>query len=177
MIKYYAKVFFFTGILFFVGILVTSLPGMTKRQAVIHALASGLLFGVTLALTVGTVHVLKVRKAAGGDPAADIYATTQSRTFRTALEYERLFTAVTHYLSETAGFTLTEKDYDKGRITALSPFNIITFGSRITVLLEKNPGGPAEVKIVSRPRLSTILADYGENLRIVAAFEKHLRAL
>ena len=176
MIKFCAKLFSFTGLVFFLGTLFSGLVMPGSRPDLIDALAGGLLFGAIMTLILGTVHYLKARKAAAGDERGDIYTTTQVREFESGLEYDRLFTTVAHYLKETAGFTLTESDHDAGRLAARTPFNFISFGSKVTVQLEKRAAGPALVRIVSKPLVITTLADYGDNLKIVKALEEHLRA-
>lgn len=176
MIRTYARIFFITGPLFFLGMLFSNLAIMEARPALENALTLGLLFGTAMAAVMGTLHIVRARQAAAGETGRDIYALRQVREFESALDYERLFTTVTHYLEKTAGFTLTEKDQEAGRIAARSPFNFNTFGSGITVRLEKRPGAPTLVRIISKPLVFTVMADYGENLKNARDLEEHLRA-
>ncbi|OGR77809.1 MAG: hypothetical protein A2X32_00075 [Elusimicrobia bacterium GWC2_64_44] len=175
MLKTYFKIFFVTGGLFFLGMLFSDLTLMPFREALISAVSSGLLFGLTMAAVLGTAQILKVRRAAAGEQGRDLYSTTQVREFESGLEYSRLFASVTHYLQKVRGFELTENDADSGRAAARSKFNFTTFGNSVTVRLEKRPGAPTLVRIVSRPLLPTLMCDYGENYRVARGLEDHLK--
>jgi len=175
MLKTYLKIFFVTGVLFFLGMLFSDLTLMPLREALINAVSSGLLFGLTMSAVLGTAQIVKVRRAAGGEKGRDLYSTTQVREFESGLEYSRLFAAVTHYLQKVRGFELTESDAEAGRAAALSRFNFTTFGNSVKVRLEKRPGAPTLVRIVSGPRLPTLMCDYGENYKIARGLEDHLK--
>lgn len=176
MIKCYARIFSITGSLFFLGMLFANLLVMAPRQALVTALADGLLFGLLMALIMGTTHIVKARKAAGGEPGAGIYSIRQYLEFESVLDQERLYTALTHYLKPDRGFTVTEADQGAGRIKARTAFSFISFGNAVSVALEKSPRGTL-VKILSKPGFPTVLADYGENLRISRGLRDYLRAL
>lgn len=176
MLKCYARIFSITGTLFFLGMLFADLLVMAPRQALITALADGIMFGLLMALIMGTMQVLKARKAAGEERVADIYSTRQYLEFESALDQERLYTALTHYFKGERGFTIAEADQGAGRISARTPFSFISFGNTVSVALEKGPRGTL-VKILSKPAFPTVLADYGENLRIVLGLRDYLRAL
>jgi len=176
MIKSYARIFAITGTLFFLGMFFADLLVMAPRQALITALADGLMFGLLMALIMGTMQVVKARKAAGEERTADIYSTRQHLEFESPLDQERLYTALTHYFKGERGFTIAEADQGAGKISARTPFSFLSSGNTVSVILEKSPRGTL-VKILSKPSFPTTLADYGENLRIVLGLRNHLRAL
>lgn len=176
MIKCYARIFSITGSLFFLGMLFSNLLVMPPRQALVMALADGILFGVVMSLIIGTMHAARARKAAGTETGGDIYATRQYRELESGLDQDRLFAALTQYLSGNRGFTITQKDQEAGKLTARTPFSFISLGNTVSVSLEKSPGGTL-VKILSKPSFPTVLADYGANLRIANGLRDHLRAL
>ncbi len=176
MLKCYARIFFITGTLFCLGIFFSDLAIMAPRAALVNAIASGLLFGLGMAVVMGTLHILKARKIAGENRAGDIYAVRQRVELRTALPYDRLYAVVGHYLSEVAGFTITEKNHEAGVIAARSGLTFKTFGSKVTAMLRKDGENATLLTLTSRPLLGTTLADYGENLKIVREAEDFLRA-
>lgn len=176
MIKSYARIFLITGAAFFLGILLSNLFIMAPRRALITALADGIIFGALMSLIIGTMHALKARKAAGGETGGDIYSTRQYRELESALDQDRLYSALTHYLSESRGFTLTETDQGAGKVAARTPFSFTSLGNSVSVSLEKSARGTL-VKILSRPSFPTVLADYGANLRIANELRDYLRAL
>jgi hypothetical protein len=176
MIKCYARIFSITGVLFFLGMLFSNLLVMAPRQALFTAMADGILFGIVMSLIIGTMHVSKARKAAGTETSGDIYAIRQYRELESALDPDRLFTALTQYLSKSRGFTLTQTDQGAGKLSARTPFSFMSLGNTVSVSLEKSPGGTL-VKILARPSYPTVLADYGGNLRIANELRDHLRAL
>jgi hypothetical protein len=175
MLKTYLKIFFVTGGLFFLGLLFSDITLMPFKEALINAIANGLLLGLTMSAVMGTLQILKVRKAAGSDPGRDIYSTTQEREFESGLEYPRLFAAVVHYLQKVRGFELTRNDESAGRVEARGPFNFTTFGSAVKVRLEKRAGAPTRVSVTSGPRVPTLMCDYGENYLIARGLEDHLK--
>jgi len=176
MIKCYARIFFITGTLFALGIFFSDLALMATRAALVNAIATGLLFGAGMALIMGTLHIVRARRTAGENKAGDIYSVRQRAELRTALPYERLYAVVSHYLSEVAGFTITEKNHESGVISARSKLTFRTFGSRVTARLRRDGENATLVTLSSSPLLGTTLADYGENLRIVREAEEFLRA-
>lgn len=176
MVKCYARIFFITGALFCLGIFFSDLALMAPREALVNAIASGLLFGVGMSAVMGTLHIVRARKAAGPNRKGDIYAVKQSSELRTSLPYDRLFAVVGHYLSEVAGFTITEKSHEAGVISARSKLTFRTFGSKVTATLRKDGENATLLTLTSGPLLGTTLADYGENLRIVREAEEFLSA-
>lgn len=176
MLKCYARIFLITGTLFCLGIFFSDLAFMTLKPALVEAISSGLLFGLVMTAIMGTLHIVRARKAAGADREGDIYAVRQRAELRTALPYDRLFAVVGHYLSEVAGFTITEKNHEAGVISARSKLTFRTFGSKVTAALRKDGDSATLVTLSSRPLLGTTLADYGENLKIVREALDFLRA-
>lgn len=177
MIKTYVKIFFVTGFLFFLGMLFSDMTLMPFRDAVINAVTSGLLFGLTLSAVLGTLQVAAARRAAAGETGRDIYAIPQVREFESRLEYGRLFAAVVHYLEKTRGFAITERDEEAGLASARAPFNFTTFGSAVKVRLQKREGAPTLVTVKSSPLLPTVMCDYAENYKIARGLEEHLRGM
>ena len=176
MLKCYARIFLITGTLFCLGIFFSDLAFMTLRPALVNAITSGLLFGLGMTAVMGTLHIIRARKAAGADREGDIYAVRQRAELRTGLPYDRLFAVVGHYFSEVAGFTITEKNHEAGVISARSKLTFRTFGSKITATLRKDGESATLLTLTSGPLLGTTLADYGENLKIVREALDFLRA-
>lgn len=177
MLKTYLKIFFITGILFFFGILFADMTLMPFRQALIGAVSSGLLFGLTMAAVLGTIQIRRVRAAARGERVPGMYDTAQYREIESSLGYDALFAAVTSYLKGTCGFRITGSDQAAGRVYAQGPFNIWTFGISVQVRLEKREGAPTLVKIASAPMLPTLLCDYGENYKVARGLQDHLKGV
>ena len=176
MIKCYARIFAIMGSLFCLGTFFAELTFRPARPALIHAISCGLLFGAAMALTVGTLHVFRARKAAGSDRRGDIYAVRQSFELRSGLPYDRLFAVLTHYLKDVAGFAITGTNHESGAITARSRLNPMTFGSKVTAYLRRDGESSTLLTLTAGPTMWTTLADYGENLRIVRDAESFLRA-
>lgn len=177
MIKCYAKIFFITGSLFFLGMLFSNLSIMEFRPALANAVSLGILLGAAMALIMGTMHVVKAREAAAGEGGFDIYSVVQVRRLESTLPYDRLFDAVVHYLKGEGGCAVTGSDHDGGAVYARTPFNFTTFGSSVTVRLEKRQEGPTLVTITARPASFSILADYGENLKLARGVAAYLKGL
>ena len=177
MIKYYVKVFAVTGVVFFLGILFSNLDFMPANRAVGNALGNAIIFAVVLTLVMGTLHVVRARKAAAGETGRDIYAVRQTRSFESRLGRDRLFASASAFLARSLRCKVTGSDPEAGKLSAHTPIDLATFGSRITVALEGTPEGPTLVTIVARPLLFFMLADYGENLRLSREVEQHLRGL
>ncbi|MDA8130572.1 MAG: hypothetical protein M0011_03600 [Elusimicrobia bacterium] len=177
MLKYYAKIFVVTGIVFFLGIFFPALNIMPARRALAEAIANAIVFATALSLIMGTLHVVKARKAAAGETGRDIYSVRQSRSFESPLGRDRLFAAASSFLKGPLRCVITESDPAAGRLAAHTPIDLATFGSSVGVRLEGTPEGPTLVTVVSKPLLFFMLADYGENLRISRAVEQQLRGL
>lgn len=177
MIKCYAKIYFITGSLFFLGMFFSNMSIMEFRPALENAAAVGILLGAAMALIMGTLHVVKARQAAAGESGFDIYSVVQVRRLESALPYDRLFDAVLHYLKGEGGCTVTGSDHDGGAVYARTPFNLVTFGSSVTVRLEKRQEGPTLVTITAKPVSFSILADYGENLKLARGAAAYLTGL
>ena len=176
MIKCYARIFFITGMLLGLGTFFSDLTMMTAKPAMVEAITYGLLFGITMTAIMGTLHVLGARKAAGANRAGDIYDVRQSAELRLSLPYDRLFAVVGHYLSEVAGFTITDTNHESGVISARSKLTFKTFGCKITATLRKDAESSTLLTLAARPMVWATLVDYGENLRIVREAEDFLRA-
>jgi len=176
MIKCYARIFLITGVLLGLGTFFSDLTMMTARMALVEAISYGLLFGLAAAVLMGTLHVFGARKTAGENREGNIYAVRQSTELRLSLPYDRLFAVVGHYLSEVAGFTITEKNHESGVIYARSRLTFKTFGCKVTATLRKDGESSTILTLVSRPLVWATLVDYGENLRIVREAEAFLRA-
>ncbi len=177
MIKYYAKVFAITGLVFFLGMYFSDLNIMPAARAFADAAANAIVFAAALSLIMGTLHVVKARKAAAGETGGDIYAVRQSRSFGSPLGRDRLFAAASGYLRGSLGCVITESDPSAGSLCGRTPIDLATFGSSVSVSFQGTPEGPTLVTVVSRPFLFFMLADYGENLRISRGLERHLRGL
>ena len=176
MLKCYARIFFITGTLCALGVFFSDLALMTARPALVNAIATGLIFGAGMTLVMGTLHIVKARKTAGDNIKGDIYTVKQRLELRSALPYDRLYSVLTHYFSEVADFTITEKNHESGIISARSRLTFKTFGSKVTATLRREGDSATLLELVSKPLLGTTLADYGENLRIVREAEDFLRA-
>lgn len=177
MIKCYAKIFVVTGLFFFLAELFSDLTILPFREALGRSISTGLFFGGVLTLVMGTFHILKVRKAAGGKADGDIYSVRQERRFEVGLERSKAFTAAENYLGQTRGFSFSLKDPEAGVLEARTPFNFTTFGNILTVSLSPSEGGKTPVAVTSRPVLFITLADYGDNYTLAKETEEHLRAL
>lgn len=177
MIKTYLKIFFITGILFFVVILFSDMTLMPFREALIGAVSSGLLFGLTFAAVLGTIQIRKVRAAARGESLPGMYDTAQYREIESSLDDNALFAAVTSYLKGTCGFRITGSDQSAGRIYAQGPLNVWTIVTSVQVRLEKRDGAPTLVKIMSSPLLPTLLCDCGENYKVARGLQDHLKGV
>lgn len=177
MIKTYLKIFSFAGGLLFLGMLLSDMTLMPFRDALIGALSTGLLFGLTMAAVLGTVQIVKVRAAAGGERLPGMYATTQYREIESSLGYDALFASVTGYLKGACGFRITGSDHEGGRIYAQGPLNVWTLSTSVQVRLEKREGAPTLVKIVSAPLLPTLMCDCGADYRVARGLQDHLKGV
>lgn len=175
MIKVYLRMFLISAGLFFLWLLFQNLTNMGIRLAVADALVKGALFGIALSALIGTLHLVKVRQAAGPDSGKDIYALKQVRELRSALPHDRVFAMMRHYLEEVAKLSVTSIDTDGGRLESRSGLNFMTFGNKLTVTVRKAGDGGSEVTITARPLVFTTLADFGESLRAADGAAAYLR--
>ncbi|PKM98001.1 MAG: hypothetical protein CVU79_05490 [Elusimicrobia bacterium HGW-Elusimicrobia-3] len=176
MIKCYAKTLLLSWLLFLLVLLLPLFMGIAPDTSLARSAAEALVYGAVLAAILGTAQVIAARRAAGPGTAGDIYSVSQTRTFDSALPRERLFAAAEHYLSQAGRSRVTLRDPEGGRLETLTPLNLLTLGSRITVTLSDAGEGRCGIKINSRPLLPTLPADFGANLKIVRGIEAHLRA-
>jgi len=176
MIKFYLTNFIFSGSLMFVFFWLIRLANMGPGKAAQGAFFFALSFACMMAFVGGTIHVLLVRRLAGDPEEGDIYTVFQRRTLRTRLDYDRAFALLQHYLAGTAGLKTVEADPVAGRLTANSPFSIITFGYKMRIEVKRDPAGGSLVSINSSPRLITVMMDFGENLKAVRKAAEFLAA-
>ncbi len=167
MLKVYLKLFFLTAGLFFLAAFFGNLATMPLKLSAVDAAVKGALFGILMSAVLGTLHIVRVRGKAGGNDAGDIYSTTQVRELTSRLPCDRVLTLMGHYLKEVAGFSVTLTDHTAGRLEARTGLSLAsTFGSKVTVSVRKAEDGSTAVTIISKPLLFSILADYGESLKI-----------
>ena len=176
MIKCYAKTLLLSWLLFLLVLLTPLFIGIAPDTSLTASASEALVYGAVLAAILGTAQIIAARRAAGPDKAGDIYSVSQTRTLESSLPRERLFAAAEHYLSQGGRSRVTLSDPEGGRLEALTPLNLLTLGSRITVALSDAGEGRSGVKINSRPLLPTLPADFGANLKIARGIEAHLRA-
>jgi hypothetical protein len=176
MIKCYAKTLLLSWLLFLLVLLTPMFIGIAPDTSLTGSAAEALVYGAVLAAILGTAQIIAARRAAGPDKAGDIYSVSQTRTLESSLPRERLFAAAEHYLGQGGRSRIILRDPGAGRLEALTPLNLLTLGSRITVSLSDAGEGLSGVRINSRPLLPTLPADFGANLRIVRGIEAHLRA-
>lgn len=176
MIKCYAKTLLLSWLLFLLVLLLPMFIGIAPDTSLTGSAAEALVYGAVLAAILGTAQIIAARRAAGPDAAGDIYSVSQTRTLESSLPRERLFAAAEHYLNQAGRSRVTLRDPEGGRLEALTPLNLLTLGSRITVTLSDSGDGRSGVKINSRPLLPTLPADFGANLKLVRGVEAHLRA-
>lgn len=175
MIKFYLKTFAVTVSLLFLGLLFSNLTMMGLRLALADAFVNGAALALVLTLVVCTLHVSRVRKAAGPNSGRDIYSFPQVREVSSRLDAERAFSVMRHYIEEVARLTVTSVDQEGGRLEARSGLTWMTFGNSLSVHVAKREGGGSHVTVSSRP-LFFALADYGESLRAADGAADHLRA-
>ena len=176
MIKCYAKTLLLSWLLFLLVLLTPLFVGIAPDTSLTGSAAEALAYGAVLTAILGTAQIVAARRAAGSDTAGDIYSVSQTSTFESALPRERLFAAAEHYLSQAGRGRITLRDPEAGSLRALTPLNLLTLGSRISVSVSDAGEGRAMVRIDSRPLLPTLPADFGANLKIVRGIETHLRA-
>ncbi|MCM2268091.1 MAG: hypothetical protein NDI60_10015 [Elusimicrobiales bacterium] len=177
MLKTYAKIFFWGTFFFFLGTLAANLNMLEGLDSILQELLTSLVFGAAMSAAMGTMHIRAARKAAGDKPEGDIYSPRQARQFRLGLPPDRVFHLLSHYFTEVARYKVTGSDPVAGSITARTPSVILrSMGSRVEAAVARDGEGSL-VTLKAAPWLPPAVADFGENLRIVLAAEKHLREL
>jgi len=175
MVKCYAKIFFLSGLFFFFGALYADLNLLEGREAVTVALLLGVFIGLAFSGFVGTFHIMKVRRIAGGKRARDIYSVKQESELRLPMEPDRVFTLLQQYFMQVAHFSVTGADRLGGTISGRSPMVYFrTLGNTVSASVVSDNAGGSLVRISSKPLLPAALTDFGDNLRIVMEMEKYL---
>ncbi|MFA6433579.1 MAG: hypothetical protein WCW52_02680 [Elusimicrobiales bacterium] len=164
MIRFYFKVFFINFILFGVLELMVYRLGWTAAPSPADALYLCAAFGLFMSLGAGTLHILMIKKYAGGTPVADPYSPAREAELSTSMPHEKLFALCRHYVADIAGYAITAENPGKGLITARTPWNWKGYGNIFSIDFSERKDGFAKVRIASRPRTKIVLLDYGDNL-------------
>ena len=174
MTGFYLKLFLVNFTAMFAGAAGCYLFKLEPPAALLAALYPAGLFAVLITFAAGPFHAAASKKIAGAACGAEIYRTRQSAELSIGLDYNELFSLVHRYLKEKAGFEIAEADTRTRRITARSPITLKTFGNVIIIEFDNTDPILTKLKILSRPRLSTTMLDYGENLKIVLDIRAYL---
>lgn len=175
MIKYYFKLFFLSWVIFFLGTLYANINIMDGHEAVSEGLMLGALAGLAVSGFVGTFHVRRARKIAGGTRAGDIYSLSQTSEVRLPMDTDRVFSLLQHYFEEVARFNVTGADKIAGTISGRTPMVYFrTLGNSVSAAVKPDGAGGSVVTITSKPFFPAALTDFGDNLKIVMEMEKYL---
>ncbi len=136
----------------------------------------GVLYGLLLAIPSVTVHLIIVRKCAGWSTVLDTYGAAQERELNLSMPYEKLFDLCLRYVTDTAGYSVSEANPGKNLIIARTPLNWKGFGNIFSITFSEIKDGPVKLKISSRPRLPIVLLDYADNLEKVLRAANYLQA-
>jgi hypothetical protein len=140
--------------------------------------AAGVPYGVLMTLVLGGSHVLAVRRL--GYPLTDeTLAVRQRRRLTVGLPFGEAYTlclASVRHLGKTD--VEEESDYAAGVILATKRLSIWSGGERIRFDLSPDEGrsGATRIDVESRPRMRTVMADFGASLRNVDAIMGFLLA-
>jgi hypothetical protein len=177
MLKCYLKLFFLSGLFFFLGALYADINIMEGQNAVTEALALGAVMGLVISVALGTMHIMRVRRIAPGKRAWDIYSVKQKSELHLPLEPDRAFSLLQQYFTEVAHFNVTGADKIAGTISGRTPLVYFrTLGNSVSADVKADNAGGSLVSITSKPLLPATLTDFGDNLRIVTQIEKYLLA-
>ena len=164
MIKFYLKVFFINFVLMAVFVFLFSVLRKDAAPEGLTAVYIGAAFGLFMALAAGTLHVVMVKKRAGRTVLSDPYSTAQELELNVSMPYEKLFDLCRRYAAENARYAVSEADQTKGLISARTPWSWKGYGNIFAIKFSDIKDGSATVRISSRPRLPSVLLDYGDNL-------------
>lgn len=175
MFKSYFKIFAWWTLFIFIGTLIANLNMQEGRETILSELLGSVMAGGILAAALGTINARRCRKVAAGKVEGDIYSADQTRTVKMALQQDRAFHLVSHYLREVAKYTVLGSDQVSAVIEAKTPAVMFKgLGSRITAQVAKDGEGSL-VTIRCRPAVPPAIADYGENLALALSIENYLK--
>lgn len=176
MIKLYLKVFFTSFILAAAVILLVSPVRVGEATDLGGAVCIGAQFGLLMAILLGTMQVIMVKKCPGREAVADPYSTTPSLELNISMPYEKLFNLCLQYVTDKAGYTVSKSNPEKGLITARTPLNWKGLGNTFSISFSEIKDDSAKVRISSRPKLLIVMLDYGDNLGHVLRAGDYLKA-
>ncbi|MEI7528640.1 MAG: hypothetical protein WCK76_06830, partial [Elusimicrobiota bacterium] len=128
------------------------------------AVYMGAQFGLLMAIFLGTMQVIMVRKCPGREAVADPYSTTQALELNISMPYEKLFSLCLQYVTDKAGYTVSKSNPEKGLITARTPLTWKGLGNTFSINFSEIKDDSAKIRISSKPRLLIVMLDYGDNL-------------
>lgn len=141
------------------------------RRGVFTAIWPILAGGAVFSLTMGTCHLIGVKKAAGRIDR-DSLKTRHRRIMKVQLTHENGLEACRGALAEI--FKIKDSVPVESGFEVETRLNWRTWGDRVTVTVSAD-GNSSIIEIRSEPRLFTTLVDYGRNLAIVEAFARWMQ--
>lgn len=159
--KLYLKIFLISGATF--GLVAAILVGFTTdlKRGIALGVGAGPLFGLWMALTIGTTHKVLTRKYANSEEVTP----NQSTTIELDSSLDQSFEQCTEALAQF-GAMIQSSDKMKLEIKAATGMSWKSYGEILTIRLI--PGHQnVRIEISSSPKLKTTLVDYGKGRKNV----------
>jgi len=137
--------------------------GFGGRSGLVQGVAGGLFFGAAMALALGTLSVVRQRRA-GASPSGGL-GPRQTRRLVVDMAPERAFETAVGLLQRLAATVETSP----GRLhaTGWTTGTMESAGEVVTVTVSPYESGQALVEVRSRPVVRTTVTDYGKGRRNV----------
>ncbi|HUR30000.1 MAG TPA: hypothetical protein VMZ69_01140 [Saprospiraceae bacterium] len=172
ILSLYLRLFLFMGIPF--GLITLLIDVISGEGFVLRTfLFRVLFFGGSMAATLGTLHVLKLRFQGVQEFTPGNLSVRQRRIVKSKVSLQNLI-------------DLIKEDPDMGNIKVLEKNNAIVLqtssswrsgGEKIFITINSDKDSINEYEILSRPRINTTLVDAGKNFENVTRIEKLLKTV
>ena len=171
--KLYIKLLLFAGIMYIVFIGIYSVLFRNTEYTFLDVVTSGLLFGITMSIGLGSTHYFAIREIRS-DSSNSKSTVHQSREINLNVPIGKDHELCIESLKFIKKGKLLKNDNTNGIIEAKAGLTWKTFGDRIKFNLKKTDGHTTLIEVSSKPLLKITLVDYGKNLENVNKIEDYL---